>query len=535
MLNQRKSAARTRPVIPYRVSDIEAAPHSWQTDFGWPVSTAKLIEVSTGVMRRYVDLIVDADHAERSILLLGRPFNRAAAIVEAAISIAAEGEAGLELSGPTDLEILRGTNSIHTTDTELMRLPAPSLHNAWLRRIARMKTWTSWSQLPRALLHPNMIAVSHNALLRSEAAQSSSALGFEHADILFQRCINEGDREHHGLIKPHALEELIERTAMTLADEQALHPQMRDRTAMLLRNLCAQDFGRANATLGALTRARSIPLQLWSGSAGPYKVRALGIETLRRGGAAVRFDHGGTVPLMANGDFIAQQELAVSSTFVTPTSRAAEVTSIAAGQARLRSEPTAVVRGGRGDPALDPGRASPVGAQGPRRRVLYASTCYYPFSQTFPPLPPSAVYLDWQRRLILALSRLPIDLIHKPHPGGVYKGCAPSLINLARVSVRPFEEEITNTDVVVFDWAASTTFSVALSSDKIIVLLDFGSMPFDPTIRDEIGIRCRVLPVSSDQRNRLVVDELALSEAICAGEARAEPGPFREFFLGQYA
>ena len=66
-----------------------------------------------------------------------------------------------------------------------------------------------------------------------------------------------------------------------------------------------------------------------------------------------------------------------------------------------------------------------------------------------------------------------------------------------------------------------------------LVVLDFGCMPFNPVVRAEIERRCRIVPVKSDDRYRLVFDEAALTEAVCGGADRADPSFFRRFFLNQ--
>ena len=55
---------------------------------------------------------------------------------------------------------------------------------ALLRRLARMRTWTAPARLPRALLRPDAVAVSHNPLLCAVAANAGRAVGFRHAETM---------------------------------------------------------------------------------------------------------------------------------------------------------------------------------------------------------------------------------------------------------------------------------------------------------------------------------------------------------------
>ena len=58
---------------------------------------------------------------------------------------------------------------------------------------------------------------------------------------------------------------------------------------------------------------------MWSGTAGNYPARLVGLEALYRGGEVVRFDHGGSTGLTSPSILIALNELCVSSKFVMGT------------------------------------------------------------------------------------------------------------------------------------------------------------------------------------------------------------------------
>ena len=62
-----------------------------------------------------------------------------------------------------------------------------------------------------------------------------------------------------------------------------------------------------------------LPRALWSGTGGFAPARALGMEIKRRGGTVRRFDHGGTMSMMAEPYFLAHQEFAVSTDYVVPS------------------------------------------------------------------------------------------------------------------------------------------------------------------------------------------------------------------------
>lgn len=96
-----------------------------------------------------------------------------------------------------------------------------------------------------------------------------------------------------------------------------------------------------------------------------------------------------------------------------------------------------------------------------------------------------------------------------------------------------FEDALGDADVVIIDLAATTTLAIAMCSDRPLVLFDFGCMPFNPFVKDQVARRCRIIPVGHDERNRLTLDEAAMAEAVCCGPDCADPSYFRSLFLGR--
>ncbi len=523
--------------IPYRLPDLLAGDPDWRSRFAWSVSPRTLFDAIRRLLSRYMDLVVAADSVERDVLLLGRLIIRTAPLIEAALAVQSESRAGLRYFGPNDLDVLRGETALSPTfATSAVRMShGPERANwRWLRRVARTRSWTPWARLPRALLKPDAEIITHNELLRDFAKHQSAALRFDHARPLFFRCVAEGGSGHSLFARRDALDQLAERATDRLLDEPELGGDTRARLRPLLRHLAGQDLADADATLASLRRSRSAPRHLWSGTGSQYSTRALGLEALRRGGTARRFDHGGTCCLLDDANFPAQLELAVSTDFVTPTERTAKADVLVAAALRVADFRATAVLGHRGDPGLDPGPHARRGnAARSRRRVMFVGTSYYDFSQTYPPFPPAPLYLDWQFRVLEQLRGLPIELRHKPHPSGLFKGNPAPLAALAPIERRRFEETIGDADVFVFDIAASTTFSLALSTDRPVVLLDLGCMGFNATVRGMIERRCRIVPAGVDERNRFVVPPDALAAAVCGGPDRADPAEFRAYFLGE--
>jgi hypothetical protein len=168
---------------------------------------------------------------------------------------------------------------------------------------------------------------------------------------------------------------------------------------------------------------------------------------------------------------------------------------------------------------------------GTRRRVLYTPLPLLGFRQVVPAYLPDPVNLDWQMRVAAMLKDLPIDLVCRPHPEGLLKGRPHPIAAVVAPSLVPFEQQVPETDLFVFDYVQSTTFYEALCTDRVIVLLDMGLPIFDSDMRAAIERRCRIVPVHFDDRNLPQADPDALRDAVCSGPDRADPSEFRALLL----
>jgi hypothetical protein len=526
--------------VPYSLDAVGAYNDDWRSSFEWPVSLPESFELVERVLERYTHHLLQQPLELRNILLLGRGLSEAIAILEAAFAVQGEETGNVKLIGAPELEVLRGSSQhiqkdARTTVSMGDRFLKFDAKLPWLRRAVRTASWTPLLRLPRTLVAPDGIAITHNELLRDYLEKGTDAIQFRHAVPYLSELVGRGNRQSPKTAD--SLDTAITHFVHMLAEEPALDQTIQARVRHLVRPIVEQSLGEAAATLSALAAAESVPKLLLTGNGGFYPSRALGIEVLNRGGRVVRADHGGTVALMAKPYFLVQQELLVTSEFLVPTRSVQETKVISDAQKLAKPVHEVQVRAGRGDRSLSPkGYRSPVSKpDGAKRRVMFVGTAYYGFSQTYPPFWPGPVYLDWHHRVLSQLAGLPIDLVHKPHPGGFFNGCPPGLEKYAPVLTDSFEAEMSSVDVFVFDIAASTTFSTALSSDRPIVLLDSGSLQFNETVAPDIHRRCRVLKLGYDARNRPYVRDDELVDAVCGGPDRIDPSAFRKLYLGDYA
>ena len=282
----------------------------------WPVPLERLAATIIALRRVLLDRISGkpGDRTGNALRLAAYHFSvTAAAVAEAALAIDAEAETGLVLTGVPEIEWLRGkTDQIPLSVDRRPGEKQPS----WLRnrmgRIARAVAWSSPEKWPRALLFPDAMAVTHNDLLRGEAAHSSQAIGFRHADEWLSAIVQAAPSG------PDAADLLL-RLADSVAAEAAkvirLSPALEARVARLLSARLHSLLETAWQDLHALEKT-SLPTVLWSGTGGNWPARALGIEVMRRGGTVRRFDHGCGLTTVLDPQGAGLIELCVSTEFV---------------------------------------------------------------------------------------------------------------------------------------------------------------------------------------------------------------------------
>jgi hypothetical protein len=182
-----------------------------------------------------------------------------------------------------------------------------------------------------------------------------------------------------------------------------------------------------------------------------------------------------------------------------------------------------------------PKMRAPGTSNGSRRRILYCPTLLLGFRRHMFATLPDPLSLDWTLRITEALLDMPIDLLCKPHPEGVFQGREHPVSKVAATSYRLFEDEMDGADVFVFDRCYSTAFWTALCTDRPVVYLEATPPAFHPAIRDAMERRCRILQATFDDRNRPQIDGLAFRDAVVGGEAKVDPSEAQEILLGRSA
>ena len=162
--------------------DVALASPGWRRHVTWPVGLAEANRVGSDQMRaalHWADKLDDALLRDSALLALPVILSYARAIVLAALAVSRAARSGARLAGtaPELIYLQRGEGPLPArTDPTL---PPEAFRFPLLRRLARMRTWSGLTRLPRALLAPDAVAVSHNPLLCAAAACAKRAIGFQ--------------------------------------------------------------------------------------------------------------------------------------------------------------------------------------------------------------------------------------------------------------------------------------------------------------------------------------------------------------------
>ncbi len=498
----------------------------------WPLNLHIIVPYMSAFYKSYLEeTVYFSDPDIRDVLLLGRRPNQTLALIELALLTNAAQNLGQKLIGPKIVDYFTGkTDEIPITFSSLNNsIKAPSL--LWGRRLLRTASWTPYYRLPKTILRPDAISLTHNSLLRSLLPTVSDNVRNGY-DVDFVKTNGKRDEIFYKKIDVSGLSIHLE---SKLTANLPLSPEIHLRLSKILRKIFQESYQDATNLLSSLRVSRDIPKKIYTGTGNKKISRALGLEVLRREGEAIRCDHGGSISLLHPPEYVALNELSVSSKFVVATQNAASLPEI--NDAILKTKPIrkCSIESASGDPGLDVGRFAFTKAKknNHRRRIMYVPSLFYGINQASPPVLGGPQYMAWQERLITLLRSFQIDLLCQPHPGGQKP---PRNLNPARdipIPNEKFEKAIALADILIYDFPATTTLAVGLCSDRAIVLLDHGTMRFNASIISEIEKRCTLLTCNYDEYNIPDISRDILENAICEMPIYADPEYFRSLFIGK--
>ncbi len=529
-MNQRAAnpAAGVMTAVPF---DLKSAMDgtAWRADLRWPVAYPSLREKQLSTLSSILNLIAEISDPEvrrLALLVQGALGSLVRTIGELALLAEAGAGENVRFVGATpEFEYLCG----NIPPAELKpAVPArkkdQNINLAWARQLARAASWTkSPLRIARAMIAPDHVAVSHNALMRDVASRSAEAVGFRHAEHI----LLDGRRLALPQDNKDLVRDVVERYEPLLGHTYDVAPATLERMVAIYRKSAPIIVERAARDLDGLSRLSNLPRSLWAGSAGPYAVRAIAIEVRRRGGTTTGFDHGGSLSMIDDPAQVVLRELSVNDRYILPTVGCVEAITRSGALAANRPFGETRLVAADGDPTFRvPTRSAGNGARR-KPRIYYMASIFRGLRQHVPTYLPDPVYLDWQLRLIESVRGLKVELISKPHPEGLLKGARHPLEDAGPVEYRRFEEIRDDADGFLYDLPQSTTFWEAVCTDRPITLIDFGVTRFNATVEPLIQRRCRVVKVRWDVRNLPMIDADELADALLCKQL-ADPSEFRK-------
>ncbi|MEZ5648080.1 MAG: hypothetical protein R3E60_03905 [Alphaproteobacteria bacterium] len=393
-----------------------------------------------------------------------------------------------------------------------------------LRQIFRTATWTSLKDMPETFLNQQSIVISHNPLLIEDLKYKKISARFIHGEQILNKYLKSSKENLN------QIEEITEKFINLYINIPELTDLSRQVLAKILHPRILKIISYAQNTLNSLLFWNA-PKRLFSATGSSFPARALGLEVQRRGGEVVRYDHGGHTFLVRNTNATIL-ELVPSTKFVTFTKDMARYVETESTRSKA---PWCQIESGKGDPFLGKATAVSHSHLGKNKKVLYIPGILLSQRELYPPIPAAPVYLDWQMKVARTLSRLPIYVCAKPHPGGLLRGMRHPLESVIPVSYQPFEKVMPDFNVLIFDNPTSTTFSYALCSQTPIIYLDHGIVEYKTEFTELLKKRCIIVPVAWDEKNSPILDEQILTDAVMARFDPIDPTPFQHLFVSDEA
>lgn len=518
--------------VPFDFNAIATTPN-WREDVIWPLSFRNSFDIGRNIISAYLSFISeDLEGSNRDIALLagGVALSSAIALTEMASSIEAGRKANIQLFGDNrELDVLSGKRALDQAGDAVGNAnyrPFGQVKHAFLRRMVRAKSWSSWGSFGKQIVAPDYTAISHNSSLRGYIKEQGLAVNFVHAEKILKeiRTYRKDDAPN----SPKLVEDFIAmmQNVMPIEDED-----IRARVSTLIARECAFHFRESELDLLAAKKCPKLPLKLMAGTGGYWPTRLISLEVLRRGGEVLRFEHGAQAGMLKVVEPLAFAELSVSSRFFVSTDKMAARLQETGATDLVRKYRQVSIDHMGGDYNLKSLDTSRTASKNAERRVLYGPSIMRGMRQFVPAIITDVIHLDWNFRLTEKLTKMPIELLLRPHPEGLLRGKTHPLNDLVPVQNDRFESVLKRSDVVIFDYQQSTTFFETLVTDRRVVIIDFGNPLFTPDIWDMIKRRCHVIKADFDDRNRPVVDNDELYEAVMGGDDYGDPTEFRDMLM----
>ena len=255
-----------------------------------------------------------------------------------------------------------------------------------------------------------------------------------------------------------------------------------------------------------------IPSELWTGSVGNIWCRMLACAVQARGGKVVVFDHAGGTNACLGGVTL-PVDLLIADEFVSYSPQTASILEKDVEQ-RLPDWKKVVISSLANSTKAEAQIVLPKKSVS-KLRILYPT--HVLFSDMFPLIEhlPDICAVDLEARVSRALTRFGHDVALKPHPMN-YCEYPSGMFDSEGISLekRPFEECLSDYDLVVFDKTTSTTWPEALRRGVPIIVLDFENSAASPSRDKMLDTRVARVECHYDENNRPQFNENDLKAAL---------------------
>jgi hypothetical protein len=521
-------------IFPHDCAAIERDA-DWRDELFWPTSLRALRDATLGFSRKLMQANAQLETEEQRLtyvaaMQLFAPW--ANAVVEAANTL--NGLGGTEFASDLpEVLFMSGRAQSNPGAAEFDTLiKVGSCRRPLARQLVWTAQWTPLWRLPATLAAPEVVAFNRNPGLILTAQASRRRIRYDNVEAYYAEIRDTSRGEKNGEFSPEALRELL---SSTLQDQWLAEP-IKQRLLELMVARLQPILNGVSSQMRALRQARSLPQEIWTGTGGYWPSRIVGLEIMRRGGTVRRFDHGYNYVLNRCIEQAVYVEAMVSTHFVFVSEDCAR---------RWRKEPVGELVSPAAAPQFEsfprlaakaaPKPARPNGTKRSRPKVLYASGQLKGMWRNLPPPMPTMIHVDWTLRVAEMLQKMPIDLVCRPHPGGVFAGKPHPLSRSAQVPNQLFEQLIDDVDVVITDSPFSRVICQALCTDKPIVYLDPGYDYFCESVLPLVKQRCSMIDVHYDSRGLPQVDAEQLETALL--DAKKPDGElvrrFRQLFAAE--
>jgi len=432
------------------------------------------------------------------------------------VSNARENDVSLRCDYPEYAYLVSESDDLSRLDIAplVKSMPVPRWH--WLRRLARINSWTPLTKTMRAVTRPEVVAVTHNELLRAHARSFDGAVGFQHISTVLQDLNWEAQPE-----KADRAGQVADILVQAVSAVYSLPDDLLARLNDIVRIRIFRQLAAGSGFLSAAARVKRLPKHLWVGSAANPYARSLAFEALDRGSEVTSFDHGYNQLLAHDVRSTVLAELMSITQFVTVTSGLAKAGQRAAESGYLAKHKFREIRGHDGESDLRAyyrtvKRPSEIGARRPR--VLFAPRIFRGLRQMNPASLTDEQYLAWCLNVLKLMQHQEIDVRCRAHPEGAFPGTKNPLREFVELEERSFEALLPEFDAVVLDAATSTIFMRALVSPKPVIFLQLGKPYLEESFLQLAKRRCVVIESMQDENGALVFDEDRFSAAVASPE-----------------